>query len=89
MPKRSPEATTDWVANKLSSHSQVKSVERLGQQTLKVRRKEFEAVVVGIISESRVDKDTIESLVDADPEVEFIANVPERIFLDRWSNKFC
>src|SRR5262245_56180756 len=77
---RNPEETTAWVASKLKAHSAVETVEQIGAQTLRIMRKEYGPVVVGVISVPCVEVTTVTSFLAANPEVDFIANIPKESY---------
>lgn len=80
MDKYSPAETTEWVASNLRTSERVSKVEQLSEQILRVSRSNYDPFVAGIVSSTRVDADTVKSLIGSKLEVEIIANVPKESY---------
>jgi len=80
MAKYTPAETTEWVATNLRNSEGVSKVEQLSDQVLRVSRGIHDPFVAGIVSATRVEADTVKSLIGSKLEVEIIANVPKESF---------
>jgi hypothetical protein len=74
---RSAEETTSWVATKIANMSDVKDAAVMSANTLRITRKKHRTFFAGVISVSRVTAEIVENLVEADPRVEIVVNVPK------------
>lgn len=80
MAKYTAAETTEWVAGNLRNSEAVSEVERLSDQVLRVSRSKYGPFVAGIVSATRVEVDTLNSLVGSKLEVEIISNVPKESY---------
>lgn len=77
MPKRTPADTTLWVATGLRESENIKKVEVLSDQVLRISREDYDPYIAGIVSSKCVDADTIRSIVKSNLGAEIIINVPK------------
>jgi hypothetical protein len=76
MPK-SADQTTSWVAGNISKMSEVQGATVLGPNALQIARKKHDSFVAGIISLPIVTTEVLQPLLDANPQIEIVANVPK------------
>lgn len=76
MPK-SQDQTTSWVATNISKMTEVQEATPLGPNTLQITRKKQGPFVAGIISVPIVTAEVVHPLLDANPQIEIVANVPK------------
>lgn len=69
-----------WVADRLREKKDVKKVDVIAQQVLRISRAEHPPFVAGIVSSSKVVRNVIEHLVTPELQVEIIANIPKDSF---------
>jgi hypothetical protein len=73
----STEQTTKWVAGNISQMSTVRDVVVTGPSTIQITSKKNHTFVAGIVSATTVTAEIVQSLLDADSEIDFVANVPK------------
>jgi hypothetical protein len=76
MPK-SAEQTTSWVAEKISSMDKVLEAEIIGANILRIARKSHDPFVAAIIAVPVVTAEIVQPLLDADPTIEIVVNIPK------------
>ncbi|MFA7295562.1 MAG: hypothetical protein WC211_00065 [Dehalococcoidia bacterium] len=76
MPEESAEWTGKWAAQRLKEHSEVRAVEVLAPQVLRITRTQLRPVVVSTIASARVEASTVNALLGTRQDIEFIANIP-------------
>lgn len=74
---RSPERTSAWVAEKIAQMSSVELAEVIGAHSLRINRKQFAPFVAGVVSVSVVTPQIVEPVLDAEPAIEILVNVPK------------
>lgn len=80
MPERSAEWTGEWVAQRLKEHGEVQEIELLAPQVLNIVRKKDQPFLAATIASPRVERSTLEELLNSSFEIEFIANIPAESF---------
>jgi hypothetical protein len=74
---RPAEQTTRWVADKISKMPEVRRVELTGPNTFRITRDKYDAFTAGIIAVPLVLPAIVEPLLDSDPTIEILVNVPK------------
>ena len=77
---RPPEQTTAWVAERIAEMAQVQKAEVVGRHVLRVTRDKYAPFAAGVISVPVVTPQSVQSVLDADPSVEILVNVPKEAF---------
>ena len=72
--------TGEWLARKTEEHANVKRVDLLQSQIIKVFRKEYGTAVIGSVASERVAGQTIEPLLEKSFNLSFIVNIPKESF---------
>jgi hypothetical protein len=75
------EWTGRWVAEKITGHDEVASVELIAANRVKVFRTKFPTVIVGTGAASRLDAEELAAILRDDPKVDFVVNVPKEAFV--------
>lgn len=81
MPGRNTDWTDQWVAEKIATHEKVASASRLAPQRIHVVRKELPELIVGTTAVERFDAEALSPILDNDPEVSFVVNVPKEAYI--------
>ncbi len=71
---------TQWVANKIAKHDNVKSV-NIVDGKIHVCREKGEDIIVAAMSERRVDARTVEALLKEVGGVDFVTNIPKDAYI--------
>lgn len=77
---RAPEQTTAWVAQTIAEKSGVEDANVIGPHCLKITRQKFAPFVAGIISVDVVTREIVQPLLEEEPTVEILVNVPKESF---------
>src|SRR5688572_22775620 len=80
MPDSAAAWTGGWAAERLLKHHEVKSVEVLSPQTLRITRVRARPFVAGTLGSSRVEAREVEELLSESHDIEFVANIPSESF---------
>ena len=74
---RTPEQTTAWVAQTIGKMGDVQDVKVVDAHSIRVTRNKFDPFEAGIVSVSRVTPEIILPVIEANPSIEIIVNVPK------------
>lgn len=74
--QRSAEQMTSWVAKNISKMDEVYEATVIGPNLLQVRRKKYDPFVAAIVSVEVVTTEVLEPILDANPAIEIVVNVP-------------
>ena len=66
----------DWTMKQLLEHDEVITVEPTGEISISIQRKKYKPVVSAILSEYCVNRSSVESVLDHNSNVQFVANIP-------------
>lgn len=77
---RPPEQTTAWVAERIAEMAQVQQAEVVGRYALRVTREKYAPFTAGVISVPVVTPQIVQPVLDADPSIEILVNVPKEAF---------
>jgi hypothetical protein len=77
---RSPEQTTQWVAEKIAKMKEVEDIKLTDPHTLKVVRKTYDPFVAGVVSVEKVTRSVIRPVLATSRTIEIVANVPAESF---------
>ena len=80
MAANSSDWTGKWLSQKLEEHANVKSVDLIRPQVLKIVRKKYGTAFIGSVALKRVTCSKIESLFDEPFTLSFIVNIPSESF---------
>jgi hypothetical protein len=76
MPEQDASWTGKWAAAKLRDKPDIRSIDLLSPQILKIKRKRRPSFLAATVAADRVERSTIRSLFRETPEIEFVANIP-------------
>lgn len=77
---RPPEQTTAWVAERIAEMAQVQQAQVVGRHVLRVTRDKYAPFAAGVISVPVVTPQIVQPVLDADPSIEILVNVPKEAF---------
>jgi hypothetical protein len=75
--QRSAEQTTSWVAKNILKMDEVYEAAAIGPNILQISRKKYDPFVAAIVSVEVVTAEILEPILDANPAIEIVVNVPK------------